>query len=48
MSPGEVERFIRHYERLTRHILQEMPARADLVVRLGPDRRVESIETRMG
>ncbi|WP_324741365.1 kinase [Tsuneonella sp. CC-YZS046] len=48
MSPGEVERFIRHYERLTRHILQEMPARADLVVRLGPDRRVERIETRMG
>lgn len=48
MSPGEIERFIQHYERLTRHILHEMPARADLVVRLGPDRRVENIEARMG
>lgn len=48
MSPGEIERFIQHYERLTRHILHEMPARADMVVRLGPDRRVERIETRMG
>lgn len=48
MSPGEVERFIQHYERLTRHILREMPARADLVVRLGPDHRVENIEARMG
>jgi D-glycerate 3-kinase len=46
MSPQEVERFIQHYERLTRHILREMPARADMVVRLGPSREVEAIETR--
>ena len=31
MSDAEVDRFIRHYERLTRHILQEMPERADMV-----------------
>jgi D-glycerate 3-kinase len=46
MKPEEVVRFIQHYERLTRHILREMPARADMVVRLGPDRQVEGIETR--
>lgn len=31
MSDEEVERFIMHYERLTRHILAEMPRRADIV-----------------
>jgi D-glycerate 3-kinase len=40
MTPGQVERFIQHYERLTRWILEEMPARADLVVRLGSDRQL--------
>jgi D-glycerate 3-kinase len=40
MSPDELRRFIMHYERLTRHILAEMPARADLVVELGPRREV--------
>lgn len=39
MTDAEVELFIRHYERLTRHILSEMPARADLVVRLDAQRR---------
>lgn len=43
MSDAEVERFIRFYERLTRHILAEMPGRADLVIRLGPDRAPLSI-----
>jgi D-glycerate 3-kinase len=43
MSPAQVTRFIQHYERLTRWILQEMPARADLVVRLGVDRAVLAI-----
>lgn len=39
MTDAEVETFIRHYERLTRHILAEMPARADVVVRLDAERR---------
>lgn len=34
MSDAEVDRFIMHYERLTRHILTEMPARADIVLDL--------------
>ena len=31
MSDAEVDRFIMHYERLTRHLLDEMPQRADIV-----------------
>jgi len=42
MTDVEVARFIQHYERLTRHTLAEMPARADLVIRLAPDRSVLS------
>lgn len=43
MNPAQVSRFIQHYERLTRWILEEMPMRADLTVRLGPDREVLSL-----
>ena len=32
MSDDEVARFIANYERLTRHILAEMPARADVLI----------------
>ncbi|MDH7637559.1 kinase [Sphingomonas oryzagri] len=38
MNDAEIARFIQHYERLTRHILSEMPARADLVIPLAEDR----------
>ena len=31
MSNAEVERFVMHYERITRHILSEMPKRAHAV-----------------
>jgi D-glycerate 3-kinase len=34
MDEAGVARFISHYERLTRHILEEMPGRADVVVEL--------------
>lgn len=40
MSDEEVGRFIQFYQRLTEHILREMPGRADLVVRLDADREV--------
>jgi D-glycerate 3-kinase len=39
MSDEEVAVFVQHYERLSRHIAREMPARADLVVALDADRR---------
>jgi D-glycerate 3-kinase len=40
MTERQLERFIAHYERLTRHMLDEMPARAGIVVRLDPQRRM--------
>lgn len=43
MDPAGVRRFIQHYERLTRSILAEMPARADLLVRLDEQREVLEI-----
>lgn len=43
MNDQQVGQFISHYERLTRHILQEMPARADVLVRLDELRRPLSI-----
>ncbi len=38
MSDDEVARFVQHYERLTRWILEEMPARADWVIPLDAER----------
>ncbi|MDR0780478.1 MAG: hypothetical protein LBF16_07250 [Pseudomonadales bacterium] len=34
MSPAQLQRFIAHYERLTRHGLATLPARADVVFEL--------------
>jgi len=46
MDDAELRRFIMHYERLTRHILGEMPGRADLTVRLDDERRILAIRKR--
>jgi D-glycerate 3-kinase len=46
MDAEAISRFVRHYERLTRHILDEMPGRADLVIRLDSGRHALSIEAR--
>jgi D-glycerate 3-kinase len=43
MTAAGIARFIEHYERLTRHILAEMPSRADIVVTLAEDRSVLEI-----
>lgn len=40
MDAHALERFIMHYERLTHHILTEMPARADAVLDLDRDHQV--------
>lgn len=37
MSADEIKRFVSHYERITRHILEEMPSRADMVLKVGED-----------
>jgi D-glycerate 3-kinase len=38
MAPDQIARFVAHYERLTRWILAEMPARADWVITLDAER----------
>ncbi|BBD98677.1 kinase [Sphingobium amiense] len=43
MNPAQIARFIQHYERLTRHMLADMPGRADLTIRLRADRSVAAI-----
>ena len=45
MDDAAIARFIAHYERLTRHILAEMPARADMVAWLAPDRSAVRIDS---
>lgn len=44
MSDAEVARFVQHYERLSRHIAREAPARADVVVSLDETRAPVRIE----
>lgn len=46
MSSDEVRNFIAHYERITRHILAEMPSRADIIVYLDDDRKPVRIDRR--
>ena len=43
MDDAALARFLGHYERLTRHILREMPGRADLVLTLDDERRVRGV-----
>lgn len=42
MDEAELQRFIQHYERLTRHCLQTLPQRADVVFQLDAGHRVVS------
>ena len=43
MDKAALQRFIMHYERLTRHILAEMPERANLVLRLNSAHQVDAV-----
>jgi D-glycerate 3-kinase len=40
MSSEQIARFVQHYERITRHILTEMPGRADIVIKLNEERQI--------
>lgn len=40
MSERQLERFVQHYERLTRHALAEMPARADYLLKLDAEHNI--------
>jgi len=46
MDAAGIARFIQHCERLTRHILAEMPGRADLLIRLDRARRPVELVSR--
>lgn len=37
MDEAALARFCQHYERLTRHMLEDLPRRADVVIEIGPD-----------
>jgi D-glycerate 3-kinase len=43
MGDQELRRFIMHFERLTRHILVEMPSRADIVAELDSNRQLVAV-----
>jgi D-glycerate 3-kinase len=43
MDEQALRRFIMHYERLTRHMLEEMPGRADVVLRLNENHAVDGV-----
>ena len=43
MDEAGVRRFVMHYERITRHLLAEMPGRADVVLRVNQAHQVDRI-----
>ena len=43
MDKAALQRFIMHYERLTRHMLAEMPERANLVLRLNSAHQIDAV-----
>ncbi|MDH5423925.1 MAG: hypothetical protein OEY29_02890 [Gammaproteobacteria bacterium] len=46
MSDTEIDRFIMHYERITKHTLKEMPDRCDIVFELGDDHQIKHVITK--
>lgn len=46
MSPAQVRRFVEHYERVTRHCLDDMPARADYLLEVGEDHTIHGARSR--
>jgi D-glycerate 3-kinase len=48
MTADDLRLFLAHYQRLTEHILAEMPARADILISLARDHAVTGLEFRDG
>jgi D-glycerate 3-kinase len=46
MDAPALDRFLQHYERLTRHMLDTLPARADIIVPLDPQHNAGAIRFR--
>jgi len=47
MTEEQIARFVKHYERITRTNLEEMPGRADLVLKLNNDHQIDEINARV-
>ncbi|HET6473030.1 MAG TPA: hypothetical protein VFG38_14390 [Pseudomonadales bacterium] len=47
MDPARLERFVAHYERITRSMLDDAPARADTTVMLDNRHRIANVVTRV-
>jgi D-glycerate 3-kinase len=48
MNPDEIKRFIAHYERLTRAMLEELPGRADVCLYLNENHKIRQINVNTG
>lgn len=48
MTDGELTRFMQHYERLTRVCLEQLPARADVVIDLDDDHSITGVRFTRG
>jgi len=48
LDEAALVRFVSHYERLTRHMLNEMPARADIIFEIGADQRPLALPAGLG
>ncbi len=46
MTDAQIAEFVQYYERISRHMLQEAPSRADVVLRLDEAHRYAAIEVR--
>jgi len=46
MSDDKLKRFIQHYERITRHTLEHLPATADIVIPVAEDHSIEKLINR--
>ena len=46
MDPAALTRFLAHYERLTRGMIEHLPGRADIVATIAPDRSITSVTSR--
>ena len=43
MTPAEIARFLMHYERITRSLLNEMPERADVLLELNRQHQIDNV-----
>ncbi|MDH3612424.1 MAG: hypothetical protein OEU90_05145 [Gammaproteobacteria bacterium] len=48
MNPAEVRRFVMYFERLTRHMLEDMPSYADTVIDIDKSHRMVAVAHRSG